>query len=248
MQYGGMPLAILSSEESKKQYLKNLFETTYFKDIIEHNRLKKTESLDELCNIISDCTGELLNVEKISNTYKSVKKEVIDIATINKYINYFKDAFIIREATRYDIRGKKEIGALRKYDFVDTGLRNARLNFSYPDEGQLLENIIYNELIYNGYTVNVGTFDTIEKNKLGNSVRKTNEIDFYARKGNKMYYIQVCSDISNKDTRERELKPFIKVNNQIQKVLVINKPITETKDENGFTIIGAVEFMLNFIK
>lgn len=123
MQYGGIPLAVLSDEDAKKQYLKGLFETTYF-----------------------------------------------------------KDAFILQEATRYDIRSKKEIGALRKYYFVDTGLRNAQLNFAYPDERQLLENIVYNELIYNGYTVNVRTFDTIEKNKTGKSIRKTNEIDFFAQK------------------------------------------------------------------
>ncbi len=97
---------------------------------------------------------------------------------------YFKDAFILQEATRYDIRSKKEIGALRKYYFVDTGLRNAQLNFAYPDERQLLENIVYNELIYNGYTVNVRTFDTIKKNKTGKSIRKTNEIDFFAKKMN----------------------------------------------------------------
>ena len=117
---------MLSDEDAKKQYLKGLFETTYF-----------------------------------------------------------KDAFILQEATRYDIRGKKEIGALRKYYFVDTGLRNAQLNFAYPDERQLLENIVYNELIYNGYTVNFRTFDTIEKKtKLENPFEKPMKLTSLPKKMN----------------------------------------------------------------
>lgn len=129
----------------------------------------------------------MINSEKISNTFLSVRKSKIDKATVEKYISYFKDAFILREAKRYDIKGRKEIGVLRKYYFSDTGLRNARLNFAFPDEGQMLENVVYNELCYNGYSVNVGSFDTIEKNKEGRSVRKTNEVDFYAQKGLRSY-------------------------------------------------------------
>lgn len=248
MQYGGMPLCILKEENEKKEYLISLFTTTYIKDIIEHNKLKKSESLDELCNIISSLTGELLNSEKIANTFKTVKKENIDKQTVEKYINFFIDAFILREAKRYDIKGRNEIGALRKYYFVDTGLRNARLNFAFHDEGQMLENVVYNELIYNDYTVNVGTFESIEKDKNKKSIRKNNEIDFFARKGNRYYYIQVCADINSIETKQREIKPFIKLNDQIQKIIVINKPINETRDENGYTIIGIVDFLLRFIK
>lgn len=247
MQFGGMPLAVLKADEEKKDYLKGLFETTYFSDIIEHNNLKKSESLDELCNIISTSTGELLNAEKIANTYRSVKKEKIDKQTVEKYIGYFKDAFMIREAKRYDLKGRSEIGALRKYYFIDTGLRNARLNFAFPDEGQMLENIVYNELIYKGYSVSVGSFDTIEKNKEGNSIRKTNEVDFFATKGIKQYYIQVCTDISNPETRTREIRPYLLLNDEITKVVVINKPVKESLDENGFTIIGITEFLLKLI-
>lgn len=248
MQYGGMPLAVLKNEEEKRIYLKGLFETTYFKDILEHNHLKRSEALDELCNIISETTGELLNSQKIADTFKSVKHEDIDKRTVEAYISYFKDAFLLSEARRYDVKGREEIGALQKYYFIDTGLRNARLNFAFPDEGQLLENIVYNELIYNGYTVNVGTYDKIEKNKLGQSVRKTYEIDFLASKGNREYYIQVSSDLSNEDTKQREIKPYISLNDQIQKIIVINKPINEMRDSNGFTIIGISDFLLRFIK
>lgn len=171
---------MLSDEDAKKQYLKGLFETTYF-----------------------------------------------------------KDAFILQEATRYDIRSKKEIGALRQYYFVDTGLRNAQLNFAYPDERQLLENIVYNELIYNGYN---------RKNKTGTSIRKTNEIDFFAQKNERKFYIQISTDVSNSETKDREIRPSIKLNDQIQKILVVNKPYKAMVDNQRYIIIGASEFLLNHIK
>jgi len=248
MQYGGMPLAVLKEGNEKKEYLKGLFETTYFKDILEHNRLEKTEALDSLCNIISEGTGQLFNSQKIADTYKSVTKEKIDKDTVKKYIDYFVDAFIIKETGRYDVKGNKEIGALRKYFFVDNGLRNARINFAYDDEGQMLENMVYNELIYNGYTVNVGAFEKKEKDKNGKSISKSYEIDFVAKRGIKKYYIQVSSDISNAETRAREIKPFLALKDSIQKIIVINKPLEETIDLNGFTIIGISDFLLKFIK
>lgn len=248
MQFGGLPLAVLKSEEEKKSYLKNLFEMTYFKDIIEHNSLKKTSSLDELCNLISSLTGQLINSEKIANTFKSIKKDKITAETVDKYLEYFIDSFLMREAKRYDLKGKNEIGALRKYYFLDTGLRNARLNFAFPDEGQMLENIVYNELIYNGYTVNVGTFDTIEKNKNGKSVRKTNEVDFFARRGVNQFYIQVTANISDAKTRVREIRPYLMLKDQVRKIIVVNQNINETLDENGFVIIAAIDFLLRFIK
>lgn len=248
MQFGGMPLAVVKPETEKKEYLKNLFETTYFKDIIERNKLRKSSSLDELCNVISSLTGQLLNAEKIANTFKTVKKEKLDTLTVEKYIGYFVDSFLLREAKRYDLKGRTEIGALRKYYFLDTGLRNARLNFAFPDEGQMLENIVYNELIYNGYTVNVGTFDTVEKDKDEKSVRKTNEVDFFARRGINQFYIQVSSSIADAKTRARELRPYFLLNDQVRKIIVINQNISETLDENGFVIIGAVDFLLKFIK
>ena len=247
--YGGMPLAVLKErEEDKKDYLTNLFETTYFKDIIERYKFRKVEALDELCTLLSTCVGTLINSEKLSNTYKSKTKNKIDSETVTSYVNAFKDAHIIREANRYDVKGKKIITSLKKYYFIDTGLRNARLNFAFLDEGQMLENVVYNELIYNGYSVSVGTYDKVEKNKNNESIRRTYEIDFLATKGTRMYYIQVASDINNEETRNRELKPYISLKDQIQKIIVINRPINETRDMNGFIVIGIVDFLLRFIK
>ena len=248
MIYGGMTLAILKEGNDKKEYLKSLFETTYFKDIIDRYHFKKNEALDELCTLLSVYVGELLNSEKLSNTYKSKTKNKIDSETVNSYINAFKDSYIIREVNRYDVKGKNIINSTKKYYFIDNGLRNARLDFMFDDEGQMLENIIYDELIYNGYSVNVGTFDKIEKDKNGSSVRRGYEIDFFARKDNRYYYIEVCSDISNVETKNREVKPYIGLNDQIQKIIVINKALKETRDQNGFTIIGICDFLLRFIK
>lgn len=248
MRYGGMPLAVLKDGEDKKEYLKGLFETTYFKDIIERNKLEKTEALDSLCNILSEGIGHLFNSQKIANTYKSVTKDNIDKDTVKKYIDYFIDAFVLKEAKRYDVKGNKEIGALKKYFFIDNGLRNARLNFAYDDEGQMLENMVYNELIYNGYTVNIGAFEKKEKDKNGKSVSKSYEIDFVAQRGIKKYYIQVASDISNAETKAREVKPFLALKDSIQKIIVINKPLEESIDLNGFTVIGVADFLLKFIK
>ena len=144
-------------------------------------------------------------------------------------------------------KGRAEIGALRKYYFVDTGLRNARLDFAFPDEGQMLENIVFNELCFKGYSVSVGSFDTVEKDCNGKSIRKTNEIDFYATKGLKHYYIQVCADISDSETRTREVRPYMLLNDEITKIIVINKPVKESLDKNGFTIIGISDFLLRYI-
>ena len=249
MMYGGMPLAVLENDENKKRtYLKKLFKTTYFSDILEHNKLNKSEALDELCNIISDTVGDLINAEKISNTYKSTKKEAIDKETVTKYINLFVDAFILQETTRYNIKGRNEIGALRKYYFADLGLRNARLNFSKPDEGHMLENIIYNELIYHGYTVNVGTYERVERNKDGRLVKKNYEIDFIATKENIKFYVQIAEDISKKETLEREKKPYKHLKDPIQKLLVVNKSLKEMRDEEGYILIGISDFLLKFIK
>ena len=245
MQHGGMPLAVLKDMDEKESYLKELFKTTYFKDILERKKIRKVEALDELCTILSTCTGELLNSEKIANTFLSRRKEKIDKETVNTYINAFIDAFIIREAKRYDVKGRGIINSTRKYYFTDPGLRNARLDFIYPDEGQILENILYNELMYNGYNVNVGSLYTVEKDKEGKSRRVSYEIDFIATKNKQSMYLQIAENINRSSTKKREIRPFILLNDQIQKYLIINRPIKPTKDENGFDVVGVADFLLN---
>lgn len=248
MMYGGMPLAVLSPKEEKENYLKKLFDKTYFKDIIEHNKITKTESLDELCKILSSCTGDLLNSERIANTYKSVKHEKIDKETVTKYIDFFKDAMLIDEVERFDLKGRNIIGSTRKYYFSDIGLRNAKENFTFFDEGKVIENIIYNELIYNNFSVTVGAFESFEKNKEGKTIRVNYEVDFYATRGNDAFYFQISADINNLETKNREIKPFTKINDGTRKVLVVYRPIPLMRDERNYIIIGLTDFLLEYIK
>ena len=247
MQYGGMPLAVLKDKNEKEEYLKGLFKTTYFKDILERNKLRKTEAMDELCTILATCTGELLNAEKLANTFLSKRHEKIDKETVTSYINAFLDAFILSEAKRYDLKRRKFINSTRKYYFSDPGLRNARLDFIYPDEGQILENIVYNELCYNGWNINIGTFDSIEKED-GKSVRKNYEVDFMATKGSETIYLQITDNMINAETRKREIRPYLLLNDQIKKIIVVNRPVKATKDENGFTVVGITDFLLEFLE
>ncbi len=246
--YGGMPLAVIKPEEEKENYLKELFKTTYIKDIIDKRKIRKVEALDEICTLLATCVGDLINSENIAKQYKKKTNNKIDSDTVNSYINYFVDSFLLSEAFRHDLKGKNIINSTKKYYYIDTGLRNARLNFIYEDSGKMLENIVYNELIYNDYKVNVGTFDTFENDKNGKTTRKSLEINFLAVKGTRMYYIQVCDDYSSELTRNREIKPYIALNDQIQKIVFVNKQIKEFRDEHGCTIIGICDFLLRFIK
>ena len=245
MRHGGMPLAVLSDYDNKEQYLKNLFELTYFKDILEYNKIRKSESLSEICDVLSFCSGQPLNSQKIVNILESRKKEKIGKEAVDRYIQCFENAYLIDEAKRYDIKGGDVIGATRKYYFEDVGLRNARLDFTSLDSGQVIENIVYNELIYNGYNVKVGTFNQVEKDKTGKSILKTYEVDFYATKGTKSIYIQVTDDITKASTKEREIRPYFLINDSIRKVIVINEPIKEMKLENGILLEGITDFLLN---
>lgn len=249
LEFGGMPLAVLKNGEAeKKQYLKQLFKLTYFKDILEHNKLKSSEVLDSLARILGECSGGLLNADKISRTYQSVLKEKIGRSTIEKYLSYFEDAFLISKVSRFDLKGRKEIGALRKYYFADPGLRNACIDFTFPDYGLCLENVIYNELVYHGYDVHTGVFAFFGKNKQGITIRKEGEVDFFAVKEIKRYYIQVADNRDDLKTRERETGPYRYLKDQVKKIVVLNQPLRECLDKDGNTIIGATDFLLKFLK
>lgn len=246
MRFGGMPLAVLKkSNEQKESYLKELFKTTYIKDIIEHNSFRKSESLDEICDIISYYSGQLLNSQKVANIFESRKKEKIGKEAIDKYLNAFEDAYLISEVKRSNIKGGALIGATKKYYFCDTGLRNARLDFSSPDFGQMVETIVYNELLIAGYNVKVGTFNQVEKDKNGKSVVKTYEVDFVASKGIDKCYLQITDNIESESIRNRELNPFGLIRNSDRKYLLVNKPISKMRLEDGVILCGIVDFILN---
>ncbi len=246
LRYGGMPLAVLKKEQAQKEiYLKGLFDTTYLKDIIEHNKFKKVESLDEICDIISFYSGQLLNSQRIVNIFESRKKEKICKETIDSYLDAFEDAYLISQVRRFNAKGGNSIGASRKYYFCDVGLRNARLGFSSPDFGRMVETVVYNELVLNGYNVEVGSFNQVEKDENDKSVMKTYEIDFIVRKGNDKFYLQITDNIDNEETKKRELKPFQLLKDSNPKYLLINRPISKMRLEDGTILDGVVDFLLN---
>ena len=244
--YGGMPAAVLKeTDEEREEYLKGLFDTTYIRDIIEHNHFRKGEALDEICNIVSFYDGALLNTQKISNIFQSRKHEKICKESVEAYLDAFEDAYLINKAERYDIKGGNSIGATRKYYFTDVGLRNARVGFSSLDKGQLLENIVYNELICNGYNVKVGSFNQVEKDKNGKSIMKTYEIDFLASKGMDYLYCQVADNVDYHSTQKRETAPFRFIRDSYRKIVLVNTPMEPMRLENGIVAINAIDFLLN---
>ena len=246
MFHGGMPLFLYEETDSgKEEYLLGLIQKTYIKDIIERKKFRNEEAVREVLNVLSSCIGQLINSTKISDVFKSVKRQKIDSDTVQSYIESFLDCFLIKKAERYDIKGKAKIGAQYKYYFSDLGLRNALLNFLDSDAGFQLENIIYNELIYRGFNVDVGAVETTEPNKNGNYVRKQREVDFIATRGSEKYYIQVALSIDSEKTYFREKKSIGEIKDFNKKIIVVKDPIKIRRDEKGIETIGAVEFLLN---
>ena len=244
--FGGMPLIpSFKNELDKIKYLQNLFKETYLKDIIDRNKIKNSEELEELTNIVASGIGCLTNPKRLSDTFTSVKKESISIPTINQYLDYLQDAFIINKVLRYDIIGKKYINTPYKYYFTDTGLRNARLDFRQSEETHLMENIIYNELNIRGYKVDVGNIEILDKNKNNSYVRKPTEIDFVANLGSKRYYIQSAFEMPTTEKKEQEERSLLSVRDTFKKIIIVKDDIIPYQDYNGITIIGLKDFLLN---
>ena len=244
--YGGMPY-ILSrkTEEAKSAYLNNLFENTYINDIVERNHIQKDDKLNSIINMIASSIGSLTNPNKIENTFKSNNISDITIPTINNYLNYLIDAFLINKAERFDIRGKKYISTPSKYYFTDVGLRNARLNFRQQEETHLMENVIYNELLVRGYNVDVGVVEINEENKEGKKIRKQIEVDFVCNQGSKRYYVQSAFAIPDKEKMRQEQRPFNYIQDSFKKIIVVRENIKLWRNEEGTVIMGIEEFLLN---
>lgn len=246
MFHGGMPLSLYEKNDaSKEEYLLDLIKKTYIKDIIERKGFRNEEAVREVLNLLSSCIGQLINSSNIAHYFESIKKQKIDNRTVQDYIDSFIDCFLIKKAERYDIRGKAKIGAQYKYYFSDLGLRNALLNFLHSDNGSSLENVIYNELIYRGFNVDIGIIETSEPNKNGNYVRKQREVDFIATRGSEKYYIQSAFSLNSQEVYFREKESISKISDFNKKIIVVRDPITIRRDEKGIETIGAVEFLLN---
>ena len=244
--YGGMPfVSTLKSYTEKSQYLSNLFNVVYLSDILDKHYLKEKEVLDELLNVVSSSIGSLSNPQKISDTFASVSKIKTSRDSISRYLDYFIDAFMISKAQRYDIKGRKYIGSPQKYYFEDIGLRNVRLNFRQTEETHIMENIIYNELIARGFSVDLGGGRNIY-NDISKKNKKTNlEVDFVVTDGLKKYYIQSALSVSEEEKRFQEVRPYSLINDSFKKIVIVKDNIIPWYDENGVLYIGIVKFLLD---
>ena len=246
MIYGGLPqVAQLSTERQKAEYLKNIFANVYIKDVVERNRIQNADEIGTLVDILASAIGAPTNPTKISNTFKTERGINYSNKTISNHIDYLIEAFLVSKANRYDIKGRKYVGANLKYYFTDVGLRNARLNFRQQEPTHIMENIVYNELLMRGYNVDVGIVEVYAKNSEGKTVRKQLEVDFVVNQGSQKYYIQVAYDITSEEKQIQELSSLRNIPDSFKKLVIVNGTKKPWRNEEGFVIMGMKYFLLN---
>ena len=244
--YGGMPLVLFKkTDDEKYRYLSSLFEEVYFRDITERYRIAYPDVLSELTDDLCSSVGSLTNVSKITNTIRTVKGLKVDENTVTSYLTYLSESFLFRCAKRYDVKGKRYFSYPSKYYCTDIGLRNIRLNFRQQEETHIMENMIYNELISRGYTVDVGVVEIWTTDESGNRRKVNCEIDFVANRGRKKYYIQSALNVSNSVKEKNELRPLLGTNDFFRKIIVTKSNMKPWLDENGILHLGLYEFLLN---
>ena len=244
--FGGIPLVLgFETADQKSDFLKSLFEETYISDITGRNNIRNKAELEELLNILSSAIGSLTNPSKLSATFKSVKNKTISKDTIIKYIDYLKDSFLIDNAIRYDIKGKKYINTPSKYYFTDLGLRNARLNFRQVEETHAMENIIFNELKVRGYNVDVGVVVMNEVDKNGKKIRKQLEVDFVCNKGSKRFYIQSAYALPDKEKMEQEQRSLVNTGDGFKKIIITKDAVAPLYNDEGILVMSVYDFLLN---
>ncbi len=241
MTFGGLPQTLLMKSDSEKsKYLKDLFEYTYFKDIVERHAIKRTDILDSLTNILASSVGSLTNPQKLYDTFKSNGEKGLSINTITSYLSYLEDSFIVQKALRYDVKGKKYIGTPQKYYYSDLGLRNARLNFRQQEETHLMENAIYNELLVRDFNVDVGVVEIREGDK-----RVQTEVDFVCNQGYQRYYIQSALALDSIEKTQQESRSLNHIGDNFKKIIIVRNKIKPWKTETGILVIGLLDFLLN---
>lgn len=241
--FGGLPAqALMKSDEDKMNYLKNQLSNVYLRDIVNRYDVRLNSELEDLLNILASGISTLTNPSKIESTFLSVKKSKISANTIDKYIDYLEDSFLIKRVHRYDVKGRKYIGTPYKIYFEDVGLRNARLNFRQIEPTHLMENIIYNELRYRGYMVDVGTVIKRENGPNDKDLKKQLEVDFIANLGSKKYYIQSAYSLPSKEKLEQEKASLINIDDSFKKIIVVKDRIKPSLDEHGILTINLFDF------
>ena len=246
LNYGGLPsLVAMKNPKQKMDYLKNIFENVYMKDVIDRNRIKNRDEINTLVDILASNTGALTNPTKIANTFASERHGGYTNKTISSHIDFLEEAYLISRANRYDIKGRKYISANLKYYFTDVGLRNARLNFRQQEPTHLMENVVYNELLIRGYSVDVGIVEVNQRNSEGKSIRKQLEVDFVTNMGSQRYYIQVAYDLSTETKQEQEYNSFRNIPDSFKRIVIINGSAKPWRNEEGYVIMGMKYFLLN---
>ena len=244
--YGGMPLVLSRpNDTAKANYLSSLFSGVYIKDIVERKKIEREDILGQLLDLLCSSVGSLTNPKKIADTLRSKTGENISQNTISAYIDHLQDAFLFSEAKRYDVKGRKYFEYPYKYYCEDIGLRNARIGFRQQEMTHIMENIIYNELIIRGFSVDVGVVYVNEKNLSGSYTKTAKEIDFVASKGGKKVYIQSALALPDEAKTEQELRPFSLTGDSFPKIIVRRDIRKKWYDDNGVLNIGLTEFLLD---
>jgi hypothetical protein len=244
--YGGLPQTLLLSDDNaKRDYLSHLADSVFIADVVERHRIKNQVELEELFRILSSSIGSPCNPTKLTNTFKSLKNITISNKTISNYLSYLCDAFLVEKALRFDIKGKKYINTLSKYYFTDMGLRNAVLGFRQLEQTHLMENIIYNELLYRGYSVDVGMVELWTTDKNGRSIRKQFEVDFVVNDSDNRYYIQSAYAIPDEEKMRQETASFRNINDAFKRVVIVKDDIMRYHNDMGDLFIGLFDFLLD---
>ena len=243
--YGGLPLTLsMHTPEQKASYLTGLFEEVYLSDVIERNHLTKSQELESLLDVLASSIGSLTNPSKIEATFRSELHSRLDADTVKRYIGHLGEAFLVSEATRYDVKGRRYIGTPKKYYFEDMGLRNARLEFRQIEESHIMENIIYNELRARGFSVDVGVVDRRMKNN-GHDERRRYEVDFVANLGYRRYYIQSALQLDTPEKAAQEKRSLSLIEDSFRKIVVVNRVMRPYMDDDGILTMGLLDFLLN---
>jgi predicted AAA+ superfamily ATPase len=244
--YGGLPqVAQMSTPVEKENYLREIFETVYLKDVIERNHLHNANGMRELVRILASAMGSSTNVRRIANTFKSVGGVDIGPNTISRYLEHLQDAFIINDALRYNVKGRKYIGTETKYYFEDLGIRNAILDFRQIEYNHIMENVVYNELRKQGYSVDVGLVETIKRNAEGRNVRSKLEIDFVVNRHDERIYIQSAYALPDKEKVDQEQASLLKVPDGFKKMIIAGDRYRSNYNEEGILVMGIFDFLTN---
>ncbi len=246
MTYGGIPLVVLCDDNGDKaDLLSHLYKEIYISDIVRRYQVRNEGEMEELLNVLSSSVGSLTNPEKLQRTFRSVKHSKITGPTIQKYLGYLEDSFLVEAATRYDIKGRSYIETPQKYYFSDLGLRNVRINFRQIEPTHSMENIVYNELRMRGYNVDIGVVPIVELNEEGKQQRKQLGIDFVCNKGSARYYIQSAYSVPDEEKRLQETRPFSKIKDSFKRILITADMISPHYDEDGILIVNLHDFLLD---